>query len=309
MNSLSPPVFSIVIPAFNEEKFIGKTLTRLFHLLSDIPQFEVIVVDNASTDTTAEIATKAGDIELIRLPDKVTVARARNIGWASAKTDVVVFLDADVLLTEQWRDKFADTLPQLSQAKMVTGATVSISENPGLIEKNWFLYMDTSTRTYINSANLITNKDVLHSIDGFNDELVTGEDVDFSNRAKKAQCEVILDPAFKVHHEGYPKSLLQFAKREMWHGIGDIQSFKSFLSSNVAKIACLQGLLLISGVIGTAIKMSVTPLLVSCSLLFIGNFLIANKKFPKAPITVRLTNTFLYFVYFMSRFLSPLKKR
>lgn len=309
MNPLSKPIFSIVIPAFNEAQFIPKTLTRIFQLLPEAAEYQVVVVDNGSTDSTAEVASKLGDIDLIQLPAKATVAQARNIGWAAAKADVVVFLDADVSLTEEWRDRFLTKLKHLSQTKIVTGATVFISEEPGFIERNWFFYMDTSSRTYINSANLITNKMVLHAIGGFCDELVTGEDVDFSNRARSAQCEVVLDPAFKVHHEGYPKSLRQFARREMWHGIGDIQSIHSFLNSSVAQIAVLQGLLVTFGIITSFVMRSPLPLLTASIVLFAGNFLIAFKKFRTAPFSVKLKNTFLYFIYFMSRFLSPLKKR
>jgi len=59
------PLISVVIPAFNEENFIAKTLESLLN--QDFKDFEIIVVDNNSTDQTAEIAKKFGAILLYEL--------------------------------------------------------------------------------------------------------------------------------------------------------------------------------------------------------------------------------------------------
>ncbi len=84
---------SVVVPAYNEAAVLPETLARI-----DAEAAEVIVVDNGSTERTAEIAEDAG-ARVVSEPRR-GVARARNAGAAMARGDVLVFVDADVLLPD-----------------------------------------------------------------------------------------------------------------------------------------------------------------------------------------------------------------
>ena len=102
-----PPV-SIVIAAFNEEKVIGRTLENLRH--TDYSgEMEIIVVDDGSTDRTAEvaagIAAEESRLQLIRQPN-LGKARALRAGFQAAAHEIIVTLDADTLFQP-------DTIPQL----------------------------------------------------------------------------------------------------------------------------------------------------------------------------------------------------
>ncbi|HEY0428858.1 MAG TPA: glycosyltransferase, partial [Pyrinomonadaceae bacterium] len=96
------PLVSIVVPAFNEEKVICRTIESL--LESDYPNFEIIVVDDGSSDKTFEIAEeKFGDNAKISLFQKGNrgKAEALNFGWQKASGEIIIALDADTLFTAQ----------------------------------------------------------------------------------------------------------------------------------------------------------------------------------------------------------------
>jgi glycosyltransferase involved in cell wall biosynthesis len=88
------PLISIIIPAHNEEKYIGETLDALKN--QSYRYFEVIVVANGCVDHTAAVAREKCD-RLIDLPDR-GLGKARNTGGAKARGDLLVFLDADTKL-------------------------------------------------------------------------------------------------------------------------------------------------------------------------------------------------------------------
>ncbi len=93
------PKVSIVIPAYNEEKYIEKTLVAV--LAQDYPNFEVIVVDNVSTDNTCEIVRKFKEVKLISENKKGPNA-ARETGRKISTGEFIATIDADTLLPKNW---------------------------------------------------------------------------------------------------------------------------------------------------------------------------------------------------------------
>ena len=89
------PHLSVVIPAYNEEQYLPACL-RALRQQKDAPPFEVIVVDNASTDSTACIAGQFG-AHVVAEPRK-GVARARQSGFEAARAPIVASTDADTIV-------------------------------------------------------------------------------------------------------------------------------------------------------------------------------------------------------------------
>lgn len=90
------PFFSVVIPTYNRGAFIGATLESVFS--QTYPHYEIIVVDNCSTDNTDEVLEpyiQAGQIRFIRHEMNYERARSRNTGMSAAKGDFVTLLDSD----------------------------------------------------------------------------------------------------------------------------------------------------------------------------------------------------------------------
>ncbi|NOQ78330.1 MAG: glycosyltransferase, partial [Gammaproteobacteria bacterium] len=106
---LTKPSISVIIPAYNEEEFIEKTLKSVFSCVSEyVGHVEIIVVDNNSKDNTGEIAASMG--AKVVFEPKNQIARARNAGAEQAMGDYLVFVDADTLLEGDILDKVSDNL-------------------------------------------------------------------------------------------------------------------------------------------------------------------------------------------------------
>jgi glycosyltransferase involved in cell wall biosynthesis len=265
---------SFVIPVHNEEQFIASVLHRIFSLLNGRICFEVIVIDNASTDGSLSILKSFSAIKLLQVPCKLTISAVRNLGWKQATYDLIAFIDGDVLITTRWVDELISMQGLLSEGNMLSGATYSISELPGWIESSWFAAMKYHKRRYINGGNIITSRTTLDKLGGFNELLISAEDVDICRRAMSLGLRVCINERLQVLHEGYPKSWIAFFRRELWHGVGDMQSFHRFINSKTALAAVFQITLLlssmtvmlvsseISGVIGIFIFSTLNLLLV-----------------------------------------------
>ncbi len=99
LNGSSQPRVSFVIPARNEERFIGDCVDSLRLQSLDVP-FEIIVVDNGSTDATAAVASKHG--ARVVFEARAGLAYARQAGLDAARGRYLVYVDADSRLPASW---------------------------------------------------------------------------------------------------------------------------------------------------------------------------------------------------------------
>lgn len=90
---------SIVIPAYNEERHLGACLDAIQS--QDVPVFEVVVVDNNSTDRTAAVAAAYPFVRVVKEPRQGRVF-ARNAGFDAARGDIIGRIDADIRLPANW---------------------------------------------------------------------------------------------------------------------------------------------------------------------------------------------------------------
>ena len=88
--------YTAIIPAFNSQDTIVQLLNSLIKLES--PPSEIILVDDASTDHTQDLATQLEGVKILRLKDNVGPGAARNIGANHAKTRWLLFIDSDCSL-------------------------------------------------------------------------------------------------------------------------------------------------------------------------------------------------------------------
>ena len=98
---------SVVIPAYNEEQYLGHCLAALARQTCPADRFEVIVVDNGSTDATAEIARRYGGVRVIAEPRK-GVAHARQAGFATARGAIIASTDADTVVPPFWVERIME---------------------------------------------------------------------------------------------------------------------------------------------------------------------------------------------------------
>jgi glycosyltransferase involved in cell wall biosynthesis len=229
-------LLSIIIPAYNESANIERVLRSVRHIAVEGIRTEIIVVDNGSTDDTVAIARSAGaDHILVR---GGTVASLRNAGAELAQGEVLVFLDADMELGEEWGLKALRVVEDLRRRpRTVTGSWAASPPEAGWLARCWFDRLRVNVTSHINSAHCLIRRDFFSELHGFSESLTTGEDFDLSRRVVEAGGMVLDNPSLRAIHHGYPTSLLAFFRREMWHGVGDYASWHAFSSSRVALVS------------------------------------------------------------------------
>ncbi len=119
---------SVIITAYNEERFLVEALRGLDNQIFPREDFEIIVVDNASTDRTAEVAKKYGADRVIYEARKGT-NQARQTGLKVSRGRIVAFLDADCVPPPGWLTRIYEKLSaKKKKCVAIAGAYVFFSE-------------------------------------------------------------------------------------------------------------------------------------------------------------------------------------
>ncbi|MCH2159022.1 MAG: glycosyltransferase [Oleiphilaceae bacterium] len=223
---------SIVIPAYNEERFIKDTLSCLVSELEGLLGYEVIVVDHGSTDNTALIAEESG-ATVVNGSMRKTVGELRNLGVEQSKGRLLVFIDADICVQHGWGIQMKQLFKELSNSySLVSGSFPILPDGAAAWLINWFepKGLEKITR-YIGSGHLVISRSLFDEIGGFDPGLETSEDVDLCRRAIDLGANLRPEKKLRVCHAGAPTGLVSFIRREAWHGRGDVTSVRSFFSS------------------------------------------------------------------------------
>ncbi len=301
MTGQTPVLFSVIIPALNEEMMISKQIPHLRSVTSGLP-LEIVVADNGSTDNTMEAALKAGADEVIAVSG--TIGRARNQAVQRGRGKVLVFLDADIFPHSDWAEMLNAISDDVLGSRLLTGATYGVPPNGTWIERYWFMPDHLKPKKYINSGHLIMSRTLFDELGGFDEHLRTGEDVELSARAVSNGAVVRDDSNLRVVHEGFPKTLRQFAKRELWHGTGDFQSMALFRKSKVAMAGTAVVHLLLSALTASLVTGNPWWLIGATATVLFLSIIASIRKVRNASPLTRLYTSALFVVYFCARGLS-----
>lgn len=202
---------SVVIPAKNSAQYLVSCLESLRNQIFDSAQFEVVVVDNMSTDETSLIAEDYR-CEVVKSDGK-TAGAVRNQGAQIAKGHIIAFLDSDCIAPKDWLTHIHLGLTS-SSVSIIGGTCVSPIEGT-FVEKNWA----PSTTRYegpvnaLPGANMALSKELFFALEGFREDLVSAEDDDLCGRAKQKGHRIASRKELAVIHLGYPKSLCQLFQK------------------------------------------------------------------------------------------------
>jgi glycosyltransferase involved in cell wall biosynthesis len=295
-------VVSFVIPAFNEEGFIREAIQSI-KLYSPNYKYQIVVVDNGSTDKTSDKA-EAENVILIKQA-RTTIASARNRGARMFEGEVLVFLDADVAVTSTWQKEIDKTVEQiLKEPLIVTGSRCGVKNEKNWIARFWFLRMVNNKFNYINSGHLITSRKLFDHVGGFSEELHTAEDYDFCVKAKQAGAEIINNQKLYVIHYGYPETIKDFIVRERWHGSEDFKNLHNIMKSKTALIAIINIILMISFIVIAVSKGSIFYFLPYLGAIYILSGSSTLIKFGFGNLIIFSITSLIYTFYYLGRSLA-----
>lgn len=177
---------SIVIPAFNESRHISTCLRSVYKALGENAKAgfasEVIVVDNNSTDATADLAREVGARVVFEPINQIS--RARNAGARTATGDWLLFIDADSWLHAE---SLADLIAAMATGKLVGGGSLVGLEPAPLLARclitSWNLL--SVLVKWAAGSFLFCRADAFREVGGFSENLYAAEEVELSNKLKR----------------------------------------------------------------------------------------------------------------------------
>ena len=191
MNNTKPNYkISLIICAYNEEKYIGDCLDYAIKN-SKGKLFEIIVIDNVSTDNTKAEALKRPNVKVVR-EEKKGLVRARARGFAEANGDILAYLDADTRMPEGWIDRLVDEFENNPNHVCVSGPYIyhDIPKHQQLLVKMYWHFIAMPMYWMVGymavGGNFAIKKETLVKMNGFDTNIeFYGEDTNIARRASK----------------------------------------------------------------------------------------------------------------------------
>jgi glycosyltransferase involved in cell wall biosynthesis len=181
---------SLIICAYNEEKYIASCLEHAIKN-SQGKFYEIIVVDNASTDRTGDIAGAFPGVKVVR-EERKGMVRARQRGLMEARGDILAFIDADTRLPAGWYEKVAREFTRNLKLACLSGPYIYYDIPKWQRFIVWIYWYFLGMPVYllvgymVTGANFAIRRSVLEKMNGFDTNIeFYGEDTDIARRASK----------------------------------------------------------------------------------------------------------------------------
>ena len=190
-------MISVIVPVWNDEKRIAQCIDALRCQTLRADLFEIIVVDNGSTDSTASVVARYPNVVLAREPQPGSYA-ARNRGLSLARGEYVAFTDADCIPQRDWLERGLDAVAGRTDIGVVAGR-VAFCEPTGTYDRaclNYDRHISLRQQDYARigraiTANWFSRKSVLLKNGGFDTKMKSGADHELSARVSKSGLQTI----------------------------------------------------------------------------------------------------------------------
>jgi glycosyltransferase involved in cell wall biosynthesis len=221
VDPLDGPLLSFIVPAYNEEGLLPFTLPRLLASARATRRpFEVIVVDDASTDRTAEVARSLG-ARVVSVNAR-QISASRNAGASQAAGEVLVFLDADTLLPEP---TLRAALRALEGGAVGGGSAVRFDEGVAWPARTCLAALVVCMRVlgWASGCFLFARRDAFRAAGGFDERYFAAEEI-FLSRAlgKQGRFPVLREPVVtsgrKARMYGLWGTFVVVARALLWPG-------------------------------------------------------------------------------------------
>jgi glycosyltransferase involved in cell wall biosynthesis len=187
-------MLSFIVPAYNEERELPLTIRAIHDAVAEsrIDEYELIVVDDGSTDSTARIAQEAG-ARLVSIKRR-HIAASRNAGGHAAEGNVLFFVDADTRINAK---HIADALAALQAGCSGGSARIVID---GQVPRWARIFLRIFSTIYFANklgagAFLFTTRANFQEVGGFDEQYFAGEEIYFTQALKKlGRFEILREP-------------------------------------------------------------------------------------------------------------------
>jgi len=211
--SLTP---TVIIPVLNNPTGLARCIEAIRRSGTE---FELIVVDNGSTDETLSVARRYTDCVLER--PGLTIGAMRNEGAKIARGTILVFTDSDQEPAQNWLILGVGAIAS-DPGIGLAGARVHAPPQSRWVARTWDLQRRMSDRAgdigWLEAGNLFARREAFEAVGGFRSDLIASEDVDLSFRFRRAGYRVVCDPRIVNYHHGDPQTLVEFFQKEQWRG-------------------------------------------------------------------------------------------
>lgn len=200
------PLVSVIIPAYNAGQYLDRCISAIS--ASSYSNYEIIVVDDSSTDNSADIA-RMKNVKLFQLPRQSGPAAARNLGAQKAQGDILFFVDSDVIVQQSTVERVVADLQEHPEIAALFG---SYDDTPA--EKNFLSQYKNLYHHFVHqqsSNNAVTfwagcgaiRREVFQKACGFDHTRYTRpsiEDIELGCRMSRMGYKILLDKELQVKH-------------------------------------------------------------------------------------------------------------
>ena len=231
-HDLRTPLVSVVIPCYNQAHFLGEAIESVVN--QTYRHFEVVVVDDGSSDHTSGIAAHFPGVRYIKQENQ-GLASARNVGIHASRGNYLVFLDADDRLLPTALDAGLNCFAAHPECAFVSGAHIRVSHDgsplgkPAMPHGGQDHYYAMLHENYIEMhATVMYRRKVLQSVNGFDTSLGACEDYDLFLRITRnysVYCHDHVVAEYRMHDAQMSRDALLMLKAAMtalgsqWHHV------------------------------------------------------------------------------------------
>ncbi|MBI4666715.1 MAG: glycosyltransferase [Nitrospinae bacterium] len=214
---------SVVVPAYNAQKTITACLAGLFSQSYPEELYEVIVVDDGSTDNTGAFA-KNFPVRYIR-QENSGPATARNAGAKESRGGLIMFTDSDCVPTNKWIEEMARPFgdPQVAAVKgayKTTQGSLTARFAQVEFEERFEMLKAADSIDMVDTYSAAFRAEVFWGAGGFDESFpaANNEDTDLSYKLSSAGKRMVFNPSAIVFHMGHPATPCRYARVKFWRG-------------------------------------------------------------------------------------------
>jgi len=206
--------YSIIICTYNRAKLLRETIISLLTFLKDKPNYEIIVIDNNSSDDTQVVCTQFPVLRYI-LELNQGLSHARNRGILEAENDILLFLDDDIEVANNFFSVF-ESIFKDDNLYIAGGKVLPFNTSiPNWLPKQYYYLVSifdlgdaSKSVTKLMGANYAMRKEVAEKVGSYDinlgrkgNVLTGGEEIDYLNRAKSEGFDILYHPDLVVYHK------------------------------------------------------------------------------------------------------------